>query len=123
MNKVPLSELVGKKIIKVTGLEKNSTEIHFYTASNNHYVLEHNQDCCEYVRLVDLEGGYEDLVDSYVHSFEEVKDTSPDNYNYREDKSYEWTFYKIETSKGGVWLRWLGETDSSYAIGVSFYKE
>ena len=39
-------------------------------------------------------------------------------------ESYTWTFYKIETNKGGLWVRWLGESNEYYSeeVNVTFFQ-
>ena len=44
--------------------------------------------------------------------FDECK--KPDEYS----ESWTWTFYKIETNKGGIWMRWLGESNGWYSEEV-----
>src|SRR3990167_3557122 len=105
---VDLKLLVGKKIINIKGLEKESEKVSFFTDDGNEYRFLHLQDWCEHVALNDFEGNAEDLIGANVLSAEEVAGEceAPDNA-----ESYKWTFYKIETDKGGLWMRWLGKSN------------
>ena len=105
-----LEALCGRVITKVTGLEKLSTFVTFFTECGLRVELFHCQSCCETVELVDFEGVESDVIGGLVVSAEMVRDG--DEYTL-------WTFYKIETTKGGLWLRWLGENDSQYSIEVN----
>jgi hypothetical protein len=114
---VELKTLVGKKIAKIEGLEKESEEVSFFTDDGNEYKFYHQQGCCETVSLNDFDGSAEDLIGATVLSAEEVggECEAPE---YAE--SYTWTFYKIETDKGGLWMRWLGESNGYYGEEVDF---
>lgn len=105
---VSISELIGQKIIKITGLEKESEEVKIET---NHgvYKLYHEQDCCEDVRLEDFELDSDLTGALVVHAEESTLYNEYDNT---------WTFYKIETNKGGLWLRWLGESNGYYSESI-----
>lgn len=60
--KVKLSELNGKTIKEINGLEKDSEEVKIVTECGQEYVFLHDQDCCENVYLNDYEGDlYENL--------------------------------------------------------------
>ena len=117
---VELSNLVGKKIKQVTGLEKESEEVRIHTECGQEYMFCHSQDCCEHVDLNDFDGDLDDLVGALVISAEEVSNSDegekPDEYS----ESWTWTFYKIETDKGGLWMRWLGESNGYYSESVDF---
>lgn len=117
-----IKELVGKKIVKITGLQYDSCEVIMSTACGKEYILFHEQDCCENVRLNDFEGDEESLVGGLVVKAEEStnRDKSnrpPDIYD---DLSFTWTFYRIDTTRGEIWLRWLGESNGYYSEAVNF---
>jgi len=110
--------LNGKIITKIDGLFKDSVEVVVHTQDGYIYVFAHDQDCCEHVALNDYELSAESLSGGLVVSAEEVQGIAeaPET-----DESYTWTFYKIETNKGGLWMRWLGESSGYYSEEVLCY--
>lgn len=117
-----INELVGKTLLEVTGIEKESTEIRFYTTCGKIYLMYHEQDCCECVDLEDFEGDPEDLRDAIVISAEE-REVELSQSDFPENQYFESataTFYDIQTTKGSMWLRWLGESNGYYSESVSF---
>ena len=59
-----ISKLLGKTLTKV--YTNSVDELHFITDKNKHYMLYHEQDCCEDVYLEDVAGDLEDLVGSPI---------------------------------------------------------
>lgn len=120
-NGVELSALVGKVVKEVRGLVKGSGEVLILTECGQEYMFHHAQNCCEHVDLDDFEGDASDIIGATVLSAEEV--TSEDDGNNKPNEcsvSWTWTFYKIETTKGGIWMRWLGESNGYYSESVDF---
>jgi hypothetical protein len=120
---VELSELVGKTIKSLIGLSEESDEVKISTECGQQYMFHHEQDCCESVRLNDFEADHDDFIGAKVISAEEVSSDdakAPDGHDESWGDSYTWTFYKIETDKGGIWMRWLGESNGYYSESVSF---
>lgn len=124
-DEIPVSALAGKQIIGITGLKKGSEEVRIFTECGNEYMFFHISDCCEEVSLCDFDGEPSDLVGAVILSAEVVSN-SGDDYENAEEKpnewseSWTWTFYKIETNKGGLWMRWLGESNGYYSEEVDF---
>ena len=114
---VELKTIVGKKIVEIKGLEKNSDEVRIFTEDGNEYLFYHSQSCCESVDLNDFEGDANDLKGALIISAEEVEGEAEDPEHA---DCFTWTFYKIETNKGGLWMRWLGESNGCYSESVDF---
>ena len=79
------------------------------------------QDCCEGVWIESIVGDLNDLIGSPLLVAEEVSsETTLDN-----DKEIEtrWTFYKFDTAKGGVTVRWYGESNGYYSTEVDIEAE
>ena len=124
-NDANFSELVGKTLTKVTG-EVSSDEMHFLCSDGSEYVLYHSQDCCEGVSVEDIAGDIADIIGSPILVADESSsDKDPEGYKPESDyrESFTWTFYKIDTAKGGVTIRWLGESNGYYSESVDFRRE
>jgi hypothetical protein len=112
-----LSELVGETIKTITGAHKGSDGIVITTESGKAIKMFHSQDCCECVEVYDVDGDQSELVGAVVISADESSSSdAPSPCEYSE--SHTWTFYKIETSKGGLWIRWIGESNGYYSESV-----
>ena len=109
-----IKALEGEVVSSVTGLAVGSEEIVFTTESGKAIKLYHKQDCCESVAVEDLEGSDSNIVGGKVWLAEEVEGKV--KITDWGDQMY--TFYKIETDKGGVWIRWSGESNGYYSISV-----
>jgi len=117
-----ISELIGKTLTKVVQM---GDEIAFTTDKGEQYKLYHSQDCCESVEIEDIAGDLIDLVGSPILVAEESvsENKNPEGVNIPEyQDSFTWTFYKIDTAKGGVTLRWYGESNGYYSESVYFSK-
>lgn len=117
----PFSALVGRTLSKVKGGEGDE-EIVFTEKYGTEWHMVHDQDCCEDVRVEEISGNLDDLIDSPILQAEVA--TSTDFYNGKPEnpESFTWTFYKLATRKGYVTIRWLGESNGYYGEDVSFYR-
>lgn len=116
-----VSVLVGRVVERID--YNGSDEIRFYMADGDAYLMYHEQDCCENVRVEDIIGDLDDLTGSPILVAEEVSGDTPADYEFEyEPESYTWTFYKFSTIKGSVTLRWLGTSNGYYGERVDFVK-
>ena len=141
---VPFSILVGLTITEAINCEVDSDEIILRTDAGFDIVMCHIQDCCEHVSVEDIVGDVEDIVGSEILVAEEVSSTdlqeSKDEVarilfgdeaevavavlngwkaeSTGNDESNTWTFYKIDTAKGGIVIRWLGSSNGYYSERV-----
>ena len=115
-----VEQFINQPIVSITGLEKGSDRLVFQMMTGT-LTLEHQQDCCESVAIEDFEGDLEDLVGQVLLEAEEV--TNGDGKKHKGkapewDDSYTWTFYKFRTTKGDLWVRWLGVSNGYYSEQV-----
>lgn len=110
--------LNGSIITEIKGMEEGSEEITFTTikdGTTNTYRMWHEQDCCENVWLSDICGDVEDLLFAEVIHAEEREEWRETDWG-----TATWTFYDIQTTKGCVNLRWVGESNGYYSESVNF---
>lgn len=108
--------LNGKRLINVIGCDKGSDEVVFCCDDGAKYRMWHRQDCCENVCIEDIAGDASDLIGLVVSAREEYRDATAEEAS----ESGTWTFYIIQTDRGCVTLRWLGESNGYYSEGVDF---
>ena len=111
---VPFESLVGVTLSKI---ENKTDELHFYAADGRHWQMVHWQDCCESVEIEDITGDLEDLIGSPILVAEASSNRGENKNSY---DSETWTFYKIDTAKGGVTIRWYGTSNGYYSESVDF---
>ena len=122
---VPFETLKGKvfKEIKVVYKDTIDEGLLFISSCGKQYKQYHDQQCCENVYIEDICGDLSDLIDVPILIADEVinyeEDVPPTDLN---QDSYTWTFYKIDTAKGGVTIRWLGTSNGCYSETVSLYE-
>jgi len=115
------SELLGMTITEWKG-GVGDDEIVITTDSGRKFRMYHMQDCCEYVRVEDIIGDVNDLLNSPLFMAEEVTNATEylDNLRGSGADSSTWTFYKLATANGYVTIRWLGESNGYYSESVDF---
>lgn len=105
----PFKELLNKKFTAVEQLENSI----LFTTDFGHYLLQHDQDCCETVWIESIVGDLSDLVGSPILLAEESVSVMQDA-----SESGTYTFYKLATIKGYVDIRWIGESNGYYSESV-----
>ena len=109
------SQLVGRTITNVIQQRDadDSDELIFVLEDGSRLKMYHVQDCCESVYISDIEGDWDDIINSEIFRAEESTGEIPEAC-----ESGTWTFYKIMTAKGDVWIRWNGESNGYYSESV-----
>jgi hypothetical protein len=109
-------DLVGKMLVAIEGAEEGSEEITFTDSDGVKYIMFHNQDCCEDVRVDSIVGNISDLL-NYPITLAEEKTNSTDDGR---DESFTWTFYTLATVLGYVDIKWYGASSGYYSEDVEF---
>lgn len=118
---VEFSVLKGKVLTNIQNI--GNEELIFTTTDGEIYMMYHWQDCCECVYIDDICGDLNDLLGEPILVAELVnneQDTIPDGLENKGDESFTWTFYKLDTRKGGVTIRWYGTSNGFYSEKVDF---
>ena len=120
-------DLLGKTIVDIYGAEDESDAIALICDDGSKYLMYHEQDCCEDVRVNDICGDVSCLLNTPLTKAEEVVDSTMEEgapateYEWQtEPESYTWTFYHLATVKGYVTIRWYGESNGYYSESVDF---
>jgi hypothetical protein len=108
--------ILGKTLASISGIENN--EVLFTLEDGTIYKMYHYQDCCESVRIEQVDGDISDLIGSPLLMAEESFEEKDTDYGIEG-----WTFYRFATQKGYVTIRWSGNSNGYYSIGVSFEEE
>ena len=118
-----INKMVGcvtKKInVRVDG--NGSSELEFIF-DDMKVLFHHDFQCCEGVYIESITGSLCDLIHSPLIVAEEVsnKVEFDDDCGGSETR---WTFYKFDTAKGGVTVRWIGESNGYYSTEVDITAE
>ena len=127
MEDLNINCLLGKTLVHIIGAEEGKDQITFICSDGSEYVMYHEQDCCEEVKIEDICGDINNLIGHPLTMAEdisnEVDDTAlMDNEDIEYIVSYTWTWYKFATVKGYVTIRWFGESNGYYSESVDFVK-
>lgn len=121
MSDANFSELQGKTL---TAVDVGTDEITFTCADGSVYRQYHNQDCCEGVSVEDVCGDIADVVGSpLLVALESTSNENPEGITKEYQDSFTWTFYKLDTAKGGITIRWYGESNGYYSERVDFARD
>ena len=101
-------------------VSEHEDEVVFTFTDQSRVMMYHSQDCCETVYLADVTGDFDSIKGSPVlRVFENTQDGSHEEGSYG---SRLYTFYTITTFDASVTLRWIGESNGYYSVGVSMCK-
>jgi hypothetical protein len=114
-------EILRGKTITSFDINEDKSRIKISTSDGEEYLQYHQHDCCESVYVEDIVGDIEDILNvPVIEALELSSPSPPDNKKTEYEESATWTFYRIETCKGGVWIRWYGESNGYYSERVDF---
>ncbi len=124
--KVTFNSLVGrvlKNVVVTRNVPKEEDSIRFETVGGDVFTLYHEQDCCEWVRINDINGDVKDLIGYPITMATEASNSDPqEGQEVNDYDSFTWTFYKLATVKGYVDIRWFGSSNGYYSESVDFKK-
>ena len=136
---VKFEELTGKTIVEIEALTSDNTGrlvecvvgpeaevLIFRMSDGEYYKMFHDRDCCESAWLEDVVGDANDLTYSPIVEAYESSNSSDDAVHDEPakdaDSNYTWTFYRIQTGKGCVTLRWFATSNGYYSERMSLVK-
>lgn len=114
------ADLVGQT---VTAYRRTDNTLEFDTENGRTFRFWHDDNCCESVTIEDVIGDLDDLVGHPLLIAEEVihaGENPPDVPQKPYQDSFTWTFYRFQTIKGSVTVRWYGESNGYYSESVDF---
>lgn len=109
-------KIKGKKIVGIYGLTEDSEHVQIDFSNNGlSLIFTHDQNCCEYVRLVEYHGNIKkgEILHDVIVKKEEASST--------EDGYGTWTFIEVITNLGIITMRWLGESNGYYSEDCDIY--
>lgn len=110
----------GQTIVHIQG-KVGDEEMIFTMKDGSQYVLFYEHDCCASCTIEDICGDLQDLINHPLLVAEVSGSDEPlSNENY--GGSFTWSFYKLDTIKGGVTIRWYGESNGYYSEEVTCIK-
>ena len=122
----PVSQLIGLTLNRIEGCLPESNEVTFYSECGQQFRMYHEQACCEFVELHDVEGDVADLIGTPIVVAEMVSNAAQQALNLITSlpemggECEQWTFYRLATTKGWVVLRWYGDSNGYYSTDVDF---
>lgn len=115
-NQTTLDTLIGEVLTYVDTNDKNDV-IMLTTASGRIIKIYHEQDCCEIVQIVDMEGKWHDLIGKVIVEtrHESVEDRDPPEPT---NGSQTHTTLTFKADDATVISRWIGDSNGYYSESV-----
>jgi len=113
--------LKGQTIRKIIALNGDFLKI---VTDKYKYYLYHEQDCCENVRLVDVIGDVDNILnEEIIFAEEDGGANDPDWYSDNYNDSHTWTKFVLATKNANVEFWFLGESNGYYSEHISIKVE
>ena len=114
--------LKGQTIRKIIALNTGSLKI---ITDKYKYHLYHEQDCCENVRLVDVIGDVDKILNEEITFAEEDSGAKDPEWHtsYDYDCHHTWTKFVLGTKNANVEFWFLGESNGYYSESISIQVE
>ena len=108
-------ELVkGKTVVEVVGLKKQEDSVVLRLDDKSELEFYHEYSCCESFWLEDFEFSGKSIIGAKILDVALVSEKQ----EVADNGSMTWTFYKIQTDKGELFMRWCGESNGYYSEDV-----
>ena len=108
-------ELVkGKTIVEVVGLKKQEESVVLRLDDKSELEFYHEYSCCENFWLEDFEFSGKSVIGAKILDVVLVSEKQ----DVTDNGTMTWTFYKIQTDKGELFMRWCGESNGYYSEDV-----
>lgn len=107
---------VNELIIKgrtINEIYQDDEHLMFKLENGEVFLFYHDQDCCEDVRIEQIDGDLNDLIGNPLLMAEETTQLGDTDWG-----TETWTFYKFATVKGYVTVRWYGDSNGYYSESV-----
>ena len=116
-DRVNIDKMLGREVAEVKGLEQYSDEVHIIMTNGDVFTFHHIQCCCENVSLEEFIVTGE-LKGTIHRAYESSEAKESGQYGGTET----WTFYRIETMQGSLYMRWVGSSNGYYseAVDITF---
>lgn len=101
-----------------TKVERKERSLDMYFTNGKAARIKHQQECCEEVRLEEVIGDLDDLLNHplLIAEIRTSKENRPHDFKeYIDNSSFTWTFIELGTIKGTVTLRWFGSSNGYYS--------
>lgn len=121
-----VSDLIGKAITRIDGMEVGSERIEFDCSDGSKYQMVYHHDCCASCSVEDVCGDVADLIGSPIvraelpSSLDKFDEAAEAKRVESYSDSYTWTFVILGTAKGTVTLRWYGSSNGYYSESPTF---
>ena len=109
-------KLFMREIVAIEGLEQDSGRVTVRFSDGSYIEQYHIDDCCEYVRVEQVDGDVSKHIGAIATDFVEKSRVAEAD---EVDESGTWTFYTLVTTKGYLDWRWLGESNGYYSEDVT----
>ncbi len=108
----PMKQLTGEVLTHVD-VDDSKNQILLTTESGKTYLLYHPQDCCESVKIEDVDGEWHTLLGKAIEQATWEEDSENDPPEYAE--SWTRTTLTFRVSDATVICRWIGESNGYYS--------
>lgn len=111
-----VGDLVGE-VLKYVDVDERGNEIILTTESGRRFIIYHDQECCETVKIEDTQGNWHELVGKVIteatHRAVEREDPPPEYPD-----SWTRTTLTFRVDGATVITRWIGESNGYYSEDV-----